>query len=77
MAKGDFWEKEKVVKEIEINAKNKIIVKKVSKSGKDYVDVRKYFIKDGEWLPGKGIAVPDDLADEIADIIMESGSIKL
>lgn len=72
-----FWDKEKVANEVEINEKNKVIVKKVSKNGKEYVDVRKYYIKDGEWLPGKGISIPDDLVDEIADIMMESGGIKL
>lgn len=80
MAKGngEFWDKEKTVKEVEINDKNKIVIKKVLKSNKEYIDVRKWYLdKDGEWKPGKGIAVPDDLVDEVADIMMESGSIKL
>jgi hypothetical protein len=75
---GSFWDKEKLVKEVEINEKNKMVVKKVCKNNKEYVDVRKYYLsKDGEWLPGKGITIADDLADEVADIIMESGGIKL
>jgi hypothetical protein len=76
---AEFWDKEKLVKEVEINDKNKIVIKKVSKSKNEYVDVRKWYLdtKSGEWKPGKGIAVPDDLVDEIADIMMESGGIKL
>jgi hypothetical protein len=74
---AEFWSKEKVIREVEINEKNKIIVKKVAKGSNEYVDVRKWYLdKNGDWAPGKGIAVPDDLVDEIADIMMESGGIK-
>ena len=39
--------------------------------GKDYVDVRKYFPKDGEWLPtGKGISLPDD--PEVIDAVIKA-----
>lgn len=78
MGEKTFWDKEKVVKETDLNAKNKIIVKKVSKSNKEYIDVRKYYLdKEGNWAPGKGIAIPDELADELADILYDSNKIKL
>ena len=72
-----FWDKEELIREVEINEKNKIMIKKVQKGNSISVDVRKYYTKDGEWLPGKGITIPDSLADEVADAITDSYKIKL
>lgn len=70
-----FWDTEE---EVGIQKKNDkgdfIIVKNVTKNGKKYVDVRNYYTgEDAQLHPGKGIAIPDDLADEIANMILESG----
>ncbi len=70
-----FWDKEEVVAEIDKNDRGeKIIIKNCEKRGKKYVDVRTYYLKDGELSPGKGIAIPDDLADEVAQAILNSGT---
>lgn len=66
-----FWDTEVVILEI-----GNIKVKQVTKGTSKYLDVRKYYeTPDGEWAPtGKGIAIPDDLVDEIANAMIESGS---
>lgn len=40
--------------------------------GKKYVDVRKFFDKDGEWMPtGKGISIPLEEAASVAQAIIK------
>jgi Transcriptional Coactivator p15 (PC4) len=74
MAKA-FWDVEVTVCEVPINDKNKIIVKNVSKKDVDYVDVRKYFLnKEGEWQHGKGISIPKEQAEDVAEVI--KGAVK-
>ncbi|HHW10499.1 MAG TPA: hypothetical protein GXX29_11030 [Firmicutes bacterium] len=69
-----FWDSEKPIAEIQKNDKGEVIaVKLVSKSNRRYVDVRHFYLnKSGELAPGKGIALPLDLADEVAQKIMEA-----
>lgn len=70
-----FWDVEVTICEVQKNEKNKIVVKNVAKDGKEFVDVRNYYMDLlGEWKPAKGIAIPKELADEIADII--KGAVK-
>lgn len=70
---GEFWDKEQVVKEIDKNNRGeKIVIKICEKRNKTFVDVRTYYLKDGQYAPGKGIAIPNDLADEVAQAILES-----
>jgi hypothetical protein len=70
MDDNSIWEKEEIIKEIDKNDRGeKIRVKKCEKRGKKFVDVRTYYIKNDVLTPGKGIAIPDDLADEVADAI--------
>lgn len=65
-----FWESEKLVKEIEVTEKKKIVVKRVAKNEKEYVDVRQTFMdKTGEWKFGKGTAIPVEHADAVAKAI--------
>lgn len=74
-ATESFLDIEVTVCETEINEKNKIVVKNVSKNDKDYVDVRKFYLdKEGEWKHGKGISIPMELAEDLADII--KGAVK-
>ena len=53
-----------------------IQVKRVRMKGKWYVDVRGWYVDrgTGDLRPGKGIAIPDDLADEVAEAIIETGT---
>lgn len=72
---GGFWDMEIDVCEVELSEKKKIMVKRVAKGEKDYVDVRQqYMKKDGTWGIGKGIAIPIEHAEDIADII--KGAVK-
>lgn len=66
-----FWDTEEVILEL-----GNIKVKKVTKGTSVYIDIRKYFQDATDnWMPtGKGIAIPDDLVDEIANAMIESGS---
>lgn len=67
-----FWDNEKTLGVIPKNDRGEEIqVKKVSKGSKEYIDVRTFYTKDGQLLPGKGISIPIDLADEIALKILE------
>ena len=72
---GKFWDTEKLIGSIGKNDKgDEIQIRTVSKRGKQFVDVRTYYRdEDGELKPGKGISIPDDLADEVADLIIKSG----
>lgn len=73
-----FWDIEIPVCEVEVNEKNKIVVKQVSKNDVDYIDVRKSFLdKEGNWKHGKGIAIPMEHAGDIADIIKGASKEKL
>ncbi|MCU7521945.1 MAG: transcriptional coactivator p15 [Ignavibacteria bacterium] len=70
------WDTEKLVGTVGKNQKgDEIQIRLTSLKGKSYVDVRTYYKdKNDELKPGKGISIPDDLADEVATIIMDSGS---
>ena len=75
MTGESFWDMEVTVCEVEKNEKNKIIIKNVSLKEKDYVDVRNYYLdKEGNWKPAKGISIPVELADDVAEII--KGAVK-
>lgn len=68
---ADFWESEVVLGEIDKNDRGeKIIVKKCTKGNKSFIDVRTFFLKDEVLCPGKGIAIPEDLSDEVALAIL-------
>ena len=71
-----FWDNYKLIKDIPKNDKGDVIrIGQGSRNGKDYVDVRTFYLDEDLVLkPGKGISIPDDLADEIALIIIESSS---
>ena len=67
-----FWDTEELVGEILTGGRSdKIVVKHVTKNGKEYLDVRTWYpaqTKPGEevvWLPSKGIAIPKDSVDAV------------
>jgi hypothetical protein len=66
-----FWDSEKIIGIVSKNNWSKEIqVKKVSKGTREYIDVRTFYEKDGELLPGKGISIPIDVAHEIGVLIL-------
>lgn len=68
-----FWDRESEPIVIGKNDRGDVIqVKKVVKNKKEFTDVRSWYVdKAGELRPGKGIAIPNDLADEVANAIFE------
>jgi len=69
-----FWEAEHLIGQVVKNDRGEVIqVRRTEKSGRTYVDVRVFYPgSDGELLPGKGIALPADLADEVAGLILQA-----
>lgn len=67
-----FWDREEVLAELD-KGEEKIFVKRVSKGSKSYIDVRTFWLDDDdEWKPSKkGIAIPIDLASEVAEAIQK------
>lgn len=72
---SQFWDHERLIKSIDKNDRGGTIkIKWVKKESHEYIDVRNFYIKNGEELPGKGISIPVNLADEIALTIMDATS---
>lgn len=69
-----FWDVEDLVGQVTKNERGEVIqVRRTEKSGRAYVDVRVFYPgSDGEMLPGKGIALPAELADEVAGLILQA-----
>jgi hypothetical protein len=72
MANGDFWDTEKEVASIPKNGRGEEVkIKNVTKSGKNFVDVRTFYLGKGDvLLPGKGISIPAELAAEVSQAIV-------
>ncbi len=71
-----FWDEYKAVKDVPKNDKGDVIRIGVgTRNGKAYVDVRTYYMDEDLVLkPGKGISIPEDLADEVALTIIDTSS---
>ncbi len=69
-----FWDTEETIAELPKNDRGEVIaVKLVGKGNRRYVDVRNFYMnKAGELAPGKGIALPLELADQVAEYIMDA-----
>jgi hypothetical protein len=67
-----FWDKEEMLGKITKNNREEIQIKQVSKSGKDYVDIRTFWYDSNEdaYKPSqKGVAIPMDALPELKDIL--------
>jgi hypothetical protein len=67
-----FWDKEEMLGKITKNNREEIQIKQVSKSGKDYVDIRTFWYDSNEdaYKPSqKGVAIPMDALSELKDIL--------
>ena len=67
-----FWDKEEMLGKITKNNREEIQIKQVSKSGKDYVDIRTFWYDSNEdaYKPSqKGVAIPMDALSELIDIL--------
>lgn len=60
---SSFWDKQETIYEIEKNKREKIVVSKCTRQGKDYMDYRIYADKDGEYVPtSKGYTLETEKA---------------
>lgn len=74
-----FWDVERLIGQVRKNDRGEVIqVRHTEKDNRMYVDVRVFYPGgDNRLRPGKGIALPADLADEVAGFILQaSESIK-
>ncbi len=70
-----FWDEEKMVGEVP-KGRDVVQVRLVSRHGKRYVDVRSFWEdENGERKPGKGIALPTDVAGQVMALIKEALSL--
>ena len=67
-------ENEIVVAELERRPDQKIVVRKTVFRGREYLDIRNFFLADsGEWLPTKkGIAIPWELREELVAALSQA-----
>lgn len=65
-----FWDHEIVLAELD-KGTERIYVKRVVKGSRTYIDIRTFWADDeDEWRPSKkGIAIPVELAEEVAEAI--------
>ncbi len=67
-----FWDNEELLGKITKNNREEIQIKKVSKSGRDYVDIRIFWYdgNDDSFKPSqKGLAIPFDSVSELKEIL--------
>lgn len=66
----EFWDRTATLGEIPKSDTQKIVVSEVEKDGKAFTDIRNYYRKaGGEWLPGKGISVPQEHVNQLFVIL--------
>lgn len=73
---GSFWDEEREPHVISKNDRgDEIHVRRVRRGRSWYCDVRNFYRdkETGEMRPAKGIAIPNDLADEVAEAIIATG----
>lgn len=75
MAKtNSFWDEEYNEVVLEKNIKgDEIHIKSVRKGKNNYIDVRTFYHdrETGEMLPGKGITLHEEIADDVANAILK------
>lgn len=65
-----FWDTHEIIAEIEKNKREKIVVAKCSRQGKDYIDYRTYAEKDGVYVPtAKGYNLELNKAAELSAVV--------
>lgn len=68
METNGFWDSQQVIEDVRKGNRGEVIrISRVTKGRHTYVDVRNWFVNQetGELTPGKGIAIPVDVADQV------------
>lgn len=66
-----FWDKQEFIGEVPRDESQKIVVTRVELKGRSYIDIRTFYRlrSVGEWLPGKGIAIPEDYLKSVYRVL--------
>lgn len=69
-----FWDTERVIGKVPRNDRGEVIqVRHTEKDSRSYIDVRVFFPGgENQLRPGKGIALPAHVADEVAGLILQA-----
>lgn len=69
-----FWDVERLVGDVRKNQRGEVIrVSQTEKDNRKYVDVRVFYPgRDNDMRPGKGIALPSEIAGEVAGYILQA-----
>lgn len=71
--RNNFWESEEIIESFDKEDINeKIVIKKCVRKNKKYIDIRNHYIKNNIIRHGKGIAIPEHLAKQIAFSILQN-----
>ena len=64
---ANFWDTQETICEVEKNKREKVVVSKCTRQGKEYLDYRIYADKDGEYIPtSKGYNLEFNKAVELS-----------
>lgn len=64
---ANFWDTQETIYEVEKNKREKVVVSKCTRQGKEYLDYRIYTDKDGEYIPtAKGYNLEYNKAVELS-----------
>ncbi len=69
---ADFWDQETILGKFVKNSREEIHIKRVSKNGREYVDIRTFWFdaKSDEFRPSqKGLAIPLEFVGELRNIL--------
>ncbi|HOK43427.1 MAG TPA: transcriptional coactivator p15/PC4 family protein [Thermoclostridium caenicola] len=69
---ADFWDNEELLGKFVKNSREEIHIKRVSKNGREYVDIRTFWYdsKSDEFRPSqKGLAIPLEFVGELKTIL--------
>lgn len=68
-----FWDVDHLIGKVTKNERELIQVRHTEKDGRTYVDVRVFYPgSDGVFRPGKGIALPVQVAAEIGGLVLQA-----
>lgn len=72
--RAEYWDSTKDINEFQYTETTKMIVKEMTKKGRTYIDIRKWYIPtdsaDGMYLPGKGVCIDKTKLSPLLSILI-------
>ncbi|MDA8146693.1 MAG: transcriptional coactivator p15/PC4 family protein [Thermaerobacter sp.] len=69
---GSFWDEEELVGSVP-KGREEVQVRRVAKGGRRYLDLRSFYPgANGQLLPGKGIALPTEVAPAVLSLLQQA-----